>query len=160
MLDRPKSLCKIRGVEFLSEIIYYPGINTQEAAVRFRSSVRWALLFALSICAVQSNPSRTLVALFVCTPANVIHLDITNIEKMPAHHLSPISSGLLPPSSQTAAKVALWFSNFAIKTSPAVECYDPARCNQTNNNSTSNVIMFISRNTFSETLENLFSWSV
>jgi hypothetical protein len=109
---------------------------------------------------MPDNPSRTLETLFVCTPANVIHVDITNIEGVPAHCLSPISSELLPPSSQLAASYALGFSNFAFKSSPDVGCCDPARCNQANNISASYVITFITRNTFSETVENLFSWSV
>ena len=125
--------------------------------MRIRSSAKWTLFCALVICAMQNNPSRTLDAISVCTPANVIHVDITNIEGVPAHCSSPISSELL---SQTAANVALWFSNFAFKSSPAVECHDPAGCNKANNISASYVITFISRNTFSETVENHFSWSV
>ena len=109
---------------------------------------------------MQSNPSRTLNAIFVCTPASVVRVNITNIEGKPPHILSPISSELLPPSAQLAANYALGFSKSAFKSSPAVECYVPARCNQANNISASNLLTFISRNTFSETVENPFSWSV
>jgi len=109
---------------------------------------------------MSNNPSQTLGAFFLYTPANVIHVDLTNIEGAPAHCSSPISSGLLPPSAQTAADVALWFSNLAFKSSPAAECYDPAGCKQANNISASYVITFISRNTFSEIVENHFSLSV
>ena len=160
MLDRPESLCRIREVKFFQEMTYYPGIHTQEAAVRIRSLTKWALLCALLVCAMSNNPSQTLGALFLYTPANVIHVDLTNIEGVPAHCIYPISSDLLPPSAQTAANVALWFSNLAFKSSPAVECYHPAGCNQANNISALYVITFISRNTFSETVENHFSLSV
>jgi hypothetical protein len=154
-----KVYVKSGTVWFLLEITYNPGINTQEAAVRIRSSARWALLCALLMCATQSNPSRALVAMFVCTPANIIHADVTNIEGKPAHILSPISSDLLPPSSQLAASNSLGVSDFAFKSSPAIASSDPAGCIQVNNISTLNVIKFISRNTFSETVENLFSCS-
>jgi hypothetical protein len=109
---------------------------------------------------MQNNPSRTLGTVFSCTPVNVIHVGITNIQEEPALYSSPISSELLPQSAQGMASNALWFSNFAFKSSSAVESYDPAGCKQTNNISASYVIASISSNTLSETEENQFSWSV
>jgi len=128
--------------------------------VRIRSSAKSALFCALVICAMQNNLSRTFGIVFSCTPVIVIHVDIANIQEEPALYSSPISSELLPQSAQGVASDALWFSNFAFKSSSALESYDPAGCKQTNNISASYVIASISSNTFSETEENPFSWSV
>jgi hypothetical protein len=160
MLDRVKSLCKIMDVKYFHKIIPSPGIKTQEAAVRIRSSAKSALFCALAICAVQNNPSQTLETVSFCMPVNVIHVDIANIQEEPALFSSPISLELLPQSAQGVASNALWFSNFAFKSSSAVEIYDPAGCKQTNNVSASYVIASISSNTLSETLVRQFSCSV
>lgn len=128
--------------------------------MRVRSSAKSILFSALVICAVQNNPSRTFESILFCTPVNVIRVDITNIQEEPALFSSPISSELLPQSAQGVASDALWFSNFAFKSSSAVESYDPAGCKQTNNNSASYVIASISSNTLSETLEHQFSCPV
>jgi hypothetical protein len=109
---------------------------------------------------MQNNLSRAFKVVFSCAPVNVIHVDIANIQEEPALFSSPISSELLPQPAQPAASNAIWFSNFAFKSSSAVESYDPAGCKQTNNISASYVIASISSNTLSETVENQFSWSV
>lgn len=112
------------------------------------------------VCAMQNSPLRASETILAYTPANVIQADFTNVNGIPAGCLSPIASELLPPSAQNADDVALWFSNLAFKSSPAVKYCDPAGSYQANNISTSCVVTFISRNTFYQTLENHFSWSV
>jgi hypothetical protein len=113
--------------------------------------------FALVLCAIQNNCSRTFIS-FSFTPVNGI-LTFTNIQEEPAAYSSPISTEILPQFGQPVANGALWFSNLDLKSSLAVVNNDSAESKQSIIIVATYVAEPIFTGTVSESSENPFSCS-
>jgi hypothetical protein len=127
--------------------------------VRIRSSANWALLCALLMCATPIVVCLAFNGVSLLKPARAIHANLVANDRVPVHCFFWLSSEPVPPVVHPVVSPPLSSSKFAIESPPAAEpCY-PAECEQNNITACDRVASMYGK-TFSQTAENLLSWSL